>query len=91
MGHITFFKMDKRNLILRFIAKNPGVLSSSIDVGLSRASVGAHTKALMDDGKLMKDDSNGWHIAKDYVVDFDSNTPMDVASEHIRKMIDVSK
>jgi len=83
--------MDKRNLILRFIAKNPGVLSSSIDVGLSRASVGAHTKALMDDGKLMKDDSNGWHIAKDYVVDFDSNTPMDVASEHIRKMIDVSK
>ena len=83
--------MDKQNLILQFIAKNPGVLSININVGLSRASIGAHTKALMDDGKLMRDDSNGWHIAKDYVVDFDSNTPMDVASEHIRKMIDVSK
>jgi hypothetical protein len=83
--------MDKRALILQYIAKNPGVLSIDINVGLSRASIGAHTKALMDDGKLMRDDSNGWHIAKDYVVDFDSNTPMDVASEHIRKMIDVSK
>jgi len=83
--------MDKRALILQYIAKNPGVLSIDINVGLSRASIGAHTKALMDDGKLMRDDSNGWHIAKDYVVDFDSHTPMDVAGEHIRKMIDVSK
>lgn len=83
--------MDKQNLILQFIAKNPGVLSIDINVGLSRASVGAHTKALMDGGKLMKDGSNGWHIAKDYVVDFDKNMPIDIAGEYIRKMIDVSK
>jgi len=83
--------MDKRNLILQFIAKNLGVLSIDINVGLSRASVGAHTKALMDGGKLMKDGSNGWHIAKDYVVDFEKNTPIDIAGEHIRKMIDVPK
>ena len=83
--------MDKRNLILQFIAKNPGVLSIDIGVGLSRASVGAHAKALMDEGKLIRDKNYGWHISKDYVVDFERNTPIDIAGEHIRKMIDVPK
>jgi hypothetical protein len=83
--------MDKRNLILQYIAKNPGVLSIDINVGLNRASVGAHTRALLDDGKLMRDNSNGWHIAKDCVVDFEKNAPIDIAGEHIRKMIDVPK
>jgi predicted transcriptional regulator len=83
--------MDKRNLILQYIAKNPGVLSIDINVGLNRSSIGAHTKALLDDGKLMRDNSNGWHIAKDCVVDFEKNAPIDIAGEHIRKMIDVPK
>ena len=85
--------MDKRNLILQFIAKNPGVLSIDIGVGLSRASVGAHAKALMDEGKLIRDKNYGWHISKDYIVDFSKNnvTPIDIAGEHIRKMIDVPK
>ena len=85
--------MDKRDLILQFIAKNPGVLSIDIGVGLSRASVGAHAKALMDEGKLIRDKNYGWHISKDYIVDFNKKSikPMDIAGEHIRKMIDVQK
>ena len=85
--------MDKKDLILQFIAKNPGVLSIDIGVGLSRASVGTHAKALMDEGKLIRDKNYGWHISKDYIVDFNKKniTPMDIAGEHIRKMIDVSK
>jgi hypothetical protein len=85
--------MDKRNLILQFIAKNPGVLSIDIGVGLSRASVGAHAKALMNEGKLVRDKNYGWHISKDYIVDFSNKniTPIDIAEEHIRKMINVPK
>lgn len=83
--------MDKKNSILQFIAKNPGVKSDSIDVGLGRASVGAHTRALMDAGMLIKDASNGWHIADGYVVKIEPKklTPIDIAGEFIRKMIDV--
>ena len=46
--------MDKKTLILHFIAKNPGVQSIDINVGLGRASIGAHTRALMDAGMLVK-------------------------------------
>lgn len=83
--------MDKKNSILQFIAKNPGVKSDSIDIGLGRASVGAHTRALMDAGMLIKDASNGWHIADGYVVKIEPKklTPIDIAGEFIRKMIDV--
>lgn len=82
---------DKRNSIIQFIAKNPGVTSVDINVGLSRSSVGAHARALMDAGKIVKDHANGWHIATGFVVEVEPKniTPIDIAGEFIRKMIDV--
>jgi len=83
--------MDKKSAILRFIAKNPGVQSVNIDVGISRASVGAHAKALLNQGLLIRDSSDGWHIASNYVASVEPKavTPIDIAGEFIRKMIDV--
>ena len=83
--------MDKKSAILQFIAQNPGVMSVDINVGLSRASVGAHAKALLNQGLLIKDSSEGWHIASNYVVSSEPKgiTPLDIAGEFIRKMIDV--
>jgi len=83
--------MDKKTLILQFIAKNPGVKSIDINVGLGRASIGAHTRALMDAGMLVRDVNTGWHIATGYIVNIDpkKDAPIDIAGEFIRKMIDV--
>jgi hypothetical protein len=65
-------------------------MSADINIGLSRASVGAHTKVLIDQGMLIKDSSDGWHISSGYVVDTAPAkvTPIDIAGEFIRKMID---
>lgn len=65
--------------------------SVDINVGLSRSAVGAHARALMDSGMIIKDSINGWHIANGFVVELDpkSTTPIDIAGEFIRKMIDV--
>ena len=83
--------MDKKSAILQFIAQNPGVMSVDINVGISRASVGAHAKALLNQGLLIRDSSDGWHIARGYVISTEpkSITPVDIAGEFIRKMIDV--
>jgi hypothetical protein len=83
--------MDKKTLILQFIAQNPGVKSIDINVGLGRASVGAHARALMDSGMLIRDVNYGWHIATGYVVKIEPKavTPIDIAAEHIRKMIEL--
>jgi len=83
--------MDKKTLILQFIAQNPGVKSIDINVGLGRASIGAHTRFLMDNGMLIRDANNGWHIADGYVVKIEPKavTAIDIAAEHIRKMIDL--
>ena len=53
--------------------------------------MGAHARALMDAGMLVKDLSNGWHIAHGFVFDIEPKaiTPIDIAAEHIRKMIDL--
>ena len=86
----TISIMDKRTLILQFIAKNPGVLSVDINVGLGRASIGAHTRSLMDDGMLIRDANLGWHLADGFILKLEPKhlTPIDVAGEFIRKMID---
>lgn len=83
--------MDKKTLILQFISQNPGVKSIDINVGLGRASIGAHTRALMDHGMLVRDINLGWHIASNYVLKIEPKaiTPIDIAGEFIRKMIDV--
>lgn len=82
---------SKKKSILQFILKNPGVTSVDIKVGLSRSAVGAHARTLMDLGMIIKDAANGWHIASGFVVDSDPKniTPIDVADEYIRKMIDL--
>jgi len=87
---LTISIMDKKTLILHFIAKNPGVQSIDINVGLGRASVGAHTRALMDAGMLVKDANLGWHLATGYILNIEPKhtTPIDIAGEFIRKMID---
>jgi hypothetical protein len=53
--------------------------------------VGAHARALMDAGMIIKDGANGWHIANDFVVEIEPKniTSLDIAGEFIRKMIDV--
>ena len=53
--------------------------------------MGAHARALMDAGKIVKDHANGWHIATGFVVEVEPKniTPIDIAGEFIRKMIDV--
>jgi hypothetical protein len=83
--------MDKKTLILQFISQNPGVKSIDINVGLGRASIGAHTRALMDHGMLVRDANWGWHIADGYILKIEPKkiTPIDIAGEFIRKMIDV--
>jgi hypothetical protein len=45
----------------------------------------------MDHGMLIRDTNDGWHIANDYVIKIEPKaiTPIDVAAEHIRKMIDL--
>jgi hypothetical protein len=85
--------MDKKTLILEFIAKNPGVLSVDINVGLGRASVGAHTRALMDAGMLIRDINLGWHLADGFILKLEPKqlTPIDIAGEFIRKMVDANK
>lgn len=85
--------MDKRTLILDFIAKNPGVLSADINIGLKRASVGAHTRSLMDDGMLVRDVNLGWHLADGFILRIEPKklTSIDIAEECIRKMVDVNK
>lgn len=81
---------SKKQAILQFIAKNPGVTSVDINVGLSRSAVGAHARSLMDAGMIIKDGNNGWHIASGFVVEIEPKavTPIDIAGEFIRKMID---
>lgn len=76
---------------MEFIAKNPGVQSIDINVGLGRASIGAHTRALMDAGMLVKDANLGWHLAEGFILKLEpkKSTPIDIAGEFIRKMIDV--
>ena len=83
--------MDKKTLILQFIAKNPGVLSVDINVGIGRASIGAHTRALMDAGILVRDANLGWHVATGYILKIEPKkvTPIDIAGEFIRKMVNV--
>ena len=83
--------MDKKSAILQFIAQNPGVMSVDIQVGLSRASVGAHAKALLNQGLLIRDSSDGWHVASGYVASIEPKaiTPIEIAGEFIRKMIDM--
>jgi hypothetical protein len=83
--------MDKKTIILQFIAQNPGVKSIDINVGIGRASIGAHTRALMDAGMVIRDASYGWHVSDGYVIKTEPKhiTPMDIAGEFIRKMIDV--
>jgi predicted DNA-binding transcriptional regulator len=83
--------MDKKSAILQFITQNPGVMSVDIAVGLSRASVGAHAKALLNQGLLIRDMAGGWHISHGYVVAVEPKgiTPIDITGECIRKMIDV--
>jgi hypothetical protein len=83
--------MDKKTLILQFIAKNPGVLSVDINVGIGRASIGAHTRALMDAGMLVRDTNLGWHVATGYILKIEPKkvTPIDIAGEFIRKMVNV--
>lgn len=82
---------SKKKAILQFISKNPGVTSVDIKVGLSRSAVGAHARTLMDNGMLVKDLNNGWHIAHGFIVEMDpkSVTPIEIAGEYIRKMIDL--
>ena len=82
---------SKKKSILQFVAKNPGVMSVDINVGLSRSAVGAYARALMDAGMLVKDLQNGWHIAHGFVVEIDPKavTPIDIAGEYIRKMIEL--
>lgn len=65
--------------------------SVDIQVGLSRSAVGAHSRTLMDLGMIVKDAANGWHIANGFVVNTEpkSITPIDIAGEYIRKMIDL--
>ena len=84
---------DKKSAILQFIQDHPGVKSIDINIGLSRASIGAHTKVLLDRGLLIRDGSDGWHVAANYVVTTAPKviTPMDIAAEYIRKMVDVNK
>jgi DNA-binding transcriptional ArsR family regulator len=67
------------------------VTSVDIKVGLSRSAVGAHARALMDAGMIIKDQDNGWHIANDFIVEIEPKkvTPIDIADDFIRKMIDV--
>ena len=45
----------------------------------------------MDHGMLIRDTSLGWHIADGYVLKIEPKaiTPIDIAAEFIRKMIDV--
>ena len=82
---------SKKQAILQFIAKNPGITSVDIKVGLSRSAIGAHARALMDAGMIVKDSSNGWHISSGYVFQTEPKaiTPIDIAAEYIRKMIDL--
>jgi hypothetical protein len=82
--------MDKKSAILHFIAQNPGVQSADINIGIGRASVGAHARSLMVAGMLIKDASNGWHIASGYVVKVEPKklTAIDIAGDCIRKMIE---
>lgn len=82
---------DKKSAILQFIQDHPGVKSIEINVGLSRASIGAHTKVLLDRGLLIRDGSDGWHVASNYVVKVEPKkvTPIDIAAECIRKMIEL--
>ena len=88
---LTISTMDKKTLILQFISQNPGVRSIDINVGLGRASIGAHTRALMDHGMLVRDANLGWHLADGYVLKIEPKaiTSIDIAAEFIRKMIDV--
>ena len=77
-------------MILEFIAQNPGVKTTDIDVcGLSRSSLGAYTKILLDEGLLVKDDNLGWHIASGHVITLPPKikTSMDIAEEVIREMV----
>ena len=82
---------SKKQMILQFIAKNPGIASVDIKVGLSRSAIGAHARSLMNAGLIIKDSSNGWHLADGYVVKVEPKaiTPIDIAAEYIRKMIEM--
>lgn len=80
-------------MILEFIAQNPGVKTTDIDVcGLSRSSLGAYTKILLDEGLLVKDDNLGWHIATGHVITLPPKmkTSIDIAEEVIREMVKAS-
>lgn len=80
-------------MILEFIAQNPGVKTIDINVGgLSRSSLGAYTKILLDEGLLVKDDNLGWHIATGHVIALPPKmkTSIDIAEEVIREMVKAS-
>lgn len=66
-------------------------MSANIDIGISRASVGAHAKALLNQGMLIRDSAEGWHVANGYVANIEPKniTSIDITGECIRKMIEV--
>lgn len=82
---------SKKEAIIQYISVHPGVISANIRIGLGRASIGAHLRSLMKAGMIVQDGSNGWHLATGYVVHKRPKalTPIDIAAEYIRKMIDL--
>ena len=77
-------------MILEFIAQNPGVKTIDLNVGnLSRSSLGAYTKILLDEGLLVRDDSYGWHIAEGHIIKITpkKKTSIDFAEDFIRNMV----
>jgi DNA-binding transcriptional ArsR family regulator len=85
--------MDPKSRILSYIQKNPGVKSSEIKIGYSRASLGLHLRNLNDKGLLIKTQDGGWMVSKNYVLERPKKnlTPIDIADKYIREMINVPK
>jgi len=83
--------MDKKNLILQFIQSHPGVKPVDIRVNLSRSALGTYLRHLLDSDAIVRDENGGWYIREGFVVPeiVHVKTPMDLAAEYIRKMIDL--
>jgi DNA-binding transcriptional ArsR family regulator len=85
----TIFSMEPKTLILSFIAKNPGLKTHEIKVGIKRASLGMHLRNLTDKGALIRMQDGGWQISTNYIIEepVKNLTPIDIAEKYIREMI----
>jgi predicted transcriptional regulator len=81
--------MEPKKRILFYLAKNPGLKTEQIDLGIKRSSLGLHLKNLMDKGLVIRTQEGCWQLSKNYILEepIHNLSAIDITDKYIREMI----